>query len=59
MQAIDAKLKQAISAVPPENRYIVSCEGAFSYLARDYGLKEVYTDPSMLNSKPHRNRWSA
>jgi manganese transport system substrate-binding protein len=43
IKAIDAKLKQAISAIPPDKRYIVSCEGAFS--ARDYGLKEVYLWP--------------
>ena len=42
IQAIDEKLKQTISAIPPGKRYMVSCEGAFSYLARDYGLKEVY-----------------
>jgi manganese transport system substrate-binding protein len=42
IRAIDEKLKQAISAIPPDKRYIVSCEGAFSYIARDYGLKEVY-----------------
>ncbi|MCY7333637.1 MAG: metal ABC transporter substrate-binding protein [Pseudanabaena sp. CAN_BIN31] len=40
--AIDAKLRQSIAAIPPDKRYIVSCEGAFSYIARDYGLKEVY-----------------
>lgn len=45
IQAIDAKLKQAIAAIPPDKRYMVSCEGAFSYLARDYGLKEVYIWP--------------
>ncbi len=45
IEVIDAKLKQAISAIPPNKRYIVSCEGAFSYLARDYGLKEVYIWP--------------
>ena len=45
IRAIDEKLKQAISAIPPEKRYIVSCEGAFSYIARDYGLKEVYIWP--------------
>ncbi|MCC3411170.1 MAG: metal ABC transporter substrate-binding protein [Microcoleus sp. PH2017_25_DOB_D_A] len=45
IEAIDEKLKQAISAIPPEKRYIVSCEGAFSYIARDYGLKEVYIWP--------------
>ncbi|MEG5253431.1 MULTISPECIES: metal ABC transporter substrate-binding protein [unclassified Microcoleus] len=45
IRAIDEKLKQAISAIPPDKRYIVSCEGAFSYLANDYGLKEVYIWP--------------
>ncbi len=42
IRAIDTQLKQAIAAVPADKRYIVSCEGAFSYIARDYGLKEVY-----------------
>ena len=42
IKAIDLKLKTAIAAIPPERRYIVSCEGAFAYIARDYGLKEVY-----------------
>jgi manganese transport system substrate-binding protein len=45
IRAIDTKLQQAISAIPPDKRYIVSCEGAFSYIARDYGLKEVYLWP--------------
>ncbi|MCC3445472.1 MAG: metal ABC transporter substrate-binding protein [Microcoleus sp. PH2017_03_ELD_O_A] len=45
IEAIDEKLKKAISAIPPDKRYIVSCEGAFSYIARDYGLKEVYIWP--------------
>lgn len=42
IRAIDTKLTQAIAAIPEDKRYIVSCEGAFSYIARDYGLKEVY-----------------
>jgi manganese transport system substrate-binding protein len=42
IQSIDTKLKQAIATIPPDKRYLVSCEGAFSYIARDYGLKEVY-----------------
>ncbi|MFM9266522.1 metal ABC transporter substrate-binding protein [Tychonema sp. BBK16] len=45
IKEIDTKLKQAISAIPPNKRYVVSCEGAFSYIARDYGLKEVYIWP--------------
>ncbi len=42
IRTIDKKLKLAIAAVLADKRYIVSCEGAFSYIARDYGLKEVY-----------------
>lgn len=42
IRSIDRKLQQAITAIPPDKRYIVSCEGAFAYIARDYGLKEVY-----------------
>jgi manganese transport system substrate-binding protein len=42
IRAIDTQLKQAIAAIPPDKRYLVSCEGAFAYIARDYGLKEVY-----------------
>jgi manganese transport system substrate-binding protein len=45
IRAIDEKLKGAIATIPPDKRYIVSCEGAFSYIARDYGLKEVYIWP--------------
>lgn len=45
IKEIDQKLRQAISAVPENKRFMVSCEGAFSYLARDYGLKEVYLWP--------------
>lgn len=42
IRVIDQRLKQAIATIPADKRYIVSCEGAFSYIARDYGLKEVY-----------------
>jgi manganese transport system substrate-binding protein len=45
IQALDRKLKQAIAVVPQDQRYIVTCEGAFSYLAYDYGLKEIYLWP--------------
>jgi manganese transport system substrate-binding protein len=42
IRSLDTKLKQAISVIPTNRRFIVSCEGAFTYLARDYGLQEVY-----------------
>jgi manganese transport system substrate-binding protein len=45
LKAIDKTLREAIDRVPPSQRYLVSCEGAFSYLARDYGLQEVYLWP--------------
>ncbi len=45
IEAIDAALQAELAAVPESQRYLVSCEGAFSYLARDYGLKEIYIWP--------------
>lgn len=38
-------LKNAILAVPEDQRWLVSCEGAFSYLIRDFGMKELYLWP--------------
>lgn len=37
--------KDAILAVPEDQRWLVSCEGAFSYLIRDYNMKELYLWP--------------
>jgi manganese/iron transport system substrate-binding protein len=38
-------LRAAIAEIPKENRWLVTCEGAFSYLARDFGMKELYLWP--------------
>ncbi|WP_375598757.1 metal ABC transporter substrate-binding protein [Devosia sp. Naph2] len=38
-------IRQALAAIPQENRWLVTSEGAFSYLARDFGLKELYLWP--------------
>ncbi|NHB76884.1 metal ABC transporter substrate-binding protein [Rhodobacter calidifons] len=38
-------LKAQIAALPEDRRWLVTCEGAFSYLARDLGLKELYLWP--------------
>ena len=35
-------LKAQIAALPEDGRWLVTCEGAFSYLARDLGLHELY-----------------
>lgn len=38
-------LRAAIAQIPAEKRWLVTCEGAFSYLARDFGMKELYLWP--------------
>jgi manganese/iron transport system substrate-binding protein len=38
-------LKAMITSLPETSRWLVSCEGAFSYLARDLGLRELYLWP--------------
>ena len=40
-----APLREAVLAVPEESRWLATCEGAFSYLARDFQMKEVYLWP--------------
>ena len=45
LRAIDAQLASDLEQVPANQRFLVSCEGAFSYLARDYGLEEIYIWP--------------
>lgn len=44
IQAI-APLRDQIQAIPQDQRWLVTCEGAFSYLARDFGLQEAYLWP--------------
>jgi manganese/iron transport system substrate-binding protein len=38
-------IREALAAIPEEKRWLVTSEGAFSYLARDFGLKELYLWP--------------
>jgi manganese/iron transport system substrate-binding protein len=38
-------LRDAVAAIPEDRRWLVTCEGAFSYLARDFGLEELYLWP--------------
>jgi manganese/iron transport system substrate-binding protein len=45
IKALDAPLRQRLSTIPEAQRWLVTSEGAFSYLARDYGLKELYLWP--------------
>lgn len=45
IKALDMRLRQAIDGLPAASRSLVTCEGAFSYFAHDYGLKELYLWP--------------
>jgi manganese/iron transport system substrate-binding protein len=38
-------LRNQIVQIPETQRWLVTCEGAFSYLAQDFGLKELYLWP--------------
>lgn len=40
-----APLRNAILEVPAQQRWLATCEGAFSYLIRDFEMKELYLWP--------------
>ncbi|WP_369758295.1 MULTISPECIES: metal ABC transporter substrate-binding protein [Pantoea] len=44
-------LRQQVAQLPENKRWLVSSEGAFSYLARDLGLKELYLWPINADSQ--------
>jgi manganese transport system substrate-binding protein len=45
LDALHEEMVSALAALPAEQRALVTCEGAFSYLARDAGLTEHYIWP--------------
>ena len=45
IQAAVAPIKTKLDTIPEDKRWLVSSEGAFTYLARDFGLKELYLWP--------------
>lgn len=45
LQATIEPLRAEIAKIPEDRRWLVTCEGAFSYLARDFGMKELYLWP--------------
>jgi manganese transport system substrate-binding protein len=51
LAALDQELRRSLAAVPAGQRLLVSCEGAFSYLAHDYGLDEAYLWPVNAESQ--------
>jgi manganese/iron transport system substrate-binding protein len=44
-------LRTSLAALPEGHRWLVTSEGAFSYLARDFGLRELYLWPINADSQ--------
>ena len=51
LESLDKELRDKLSFIPKERRFLVTCEGAFSYLASDYGMKEAYLWPVNAESQ--------
>jgi len=51
LSEIDKEFSLFINNLNKDKRYLVSCEGAFSYLTNDYGLEEVYLWPVNAESQ--------
>ena len=45
IKQLDKPLREKLSLIPADQRWLVTSEGAFSYLAKDYDLKEGYLWP--------------
>lgn len=45
IEAAIAPIREALSQIPDDKRWLVSSEGAFSYLARDFDMQELYLWP--------------
>ena len=45
IRALDAPVRARLARIPENQRTLVTSEGAFSYLCRDYGLKPLYLWP--------------
>jgi manganese transport system substrate-binding protein len=59
LQGIHGQLTDRLHQVPEEQRTLVTCEGAFSYLAQDAGLKEKYLWGVNSDAEPSAQRVSA
>ncbi len=51
LQLLDIELTSALASIPARRRVLATCEGAFSYLAKDYGMEEAYLWPVNAESQ--------
>ncbi len=51
LKAIDEPIRTKLAEIPEAQRWLVSSEGAFSYLIRNYGMKELYLWPVNADSE--------
>jgi manganese/iron transport system substrate-binding protein len=51
IQAQVQPIRDELAKLPENHRWLVTSEGAFSYLARDFGLKELYLWPVNADSQ--------
>lgn len=45
IKVMDLPLREKLAKIPEDKRWLLTSEGAFSYLTRDYGFKEAYLWP--------------
>lgn len=46
LRAIEQPVRETLSVIPEHQRWLVTSEGAFAYLCRDYNLKPLYLWPT-------------
>ena len=45
IRALDGPVRARLAAIPEAQRWLVTSEGAFSYLCENYGLRQLYLWP--------------
>ena len=46
LRVMDTPVRQKLAGIPADQRWLVTSEGAFAYLCRDYDLKPLYLWPT-------------
>ncbi|MDX1681254.1 MAG: zinc ABC transporter substrate-binding protein, partial [Akkermansiaceae bacterium] len=49
--ALDGPVRETLSQIPEEQRYLVTSEGAFAYLCENYDLKPLYLWPTNADAQ--------